>query len=89
MSLMSLASHRALKYTSDMFGGLTYYYEFTNGNHAHIMKRYNEYKGRLLYDAFYTREGESHKMLGIKKDDVLLLLDHLDKDGEACGIVRI
>lgn len=86
---MSLASHSALNYTSDMFGYLTYYYVFKNGSEANVVRHSEDEHGRLIYDVFYTRKGESHKMLRLYKDSVLLLLDDLDKEGEACGTVRV
>lgn len=86
---MGLADHKALKMRSDAVGILSYYYEFENGNDAHVMRSYEEDRGRPLYDIFYKRNDEGHKMLGVLKDDVLLLLDDLDEGGEACETCRI
>jgi hypothetical protein len=86
---MGLVDHKALQWASDALGRLSYYYEFENGNEAHVMRSYEEDRGRPLYDVFYKLNDESHKMLGVLKDDVLLLLDDLDEGGEACETCRI
>lgn len=86
---MGLADHEALKMRSDALGILSYYYEFENGNDAHVMKSYEEDRGRMLFDVFYKRDGKEHKTMRMSKDDVLLLLDDLEEGGEACETCRI
>lgn len=86
---MGLVDHKALQWASDALGRLSYYYEFENGNVAHVTKSYEEDRGRMLFDVFYKIDGKEHKMMRMSKDDVLLLLDHLDEGGEACETCRI
>ena len=86
---MGLADHEALQSASDALGILSYYYEFENSNDAHVMKSYEEDRGRMLFDVFYKRDGKEHKMMRMSKDDVFLLLDDLEEGGEACETCRI
>ncbi|MGX7390936.1 hypothetical protein [Dolosigranulum pigrum] len=91
MSLMSLAGHSALNYTSDTLGCLTYYYVFKNGSEANVVRHSEDKHGRLIYDVFYrkTDEQKTRSLLNATEVDVLLLLNYLDEGDEACGAVRV
>lgn len=53
---MRLIEHKALQWANGVLGVLSYYYEFDNGNTAHVTHTYEEDdRGRMLFNVFYNR----------------------------------